>query len=61
MALCGEIDLNSFSFQRGRYMWTWMKTALISAWLVNLILVDAAKGDWKQDWEKTVAAAEKEG
>lgn len=60
MALCGEIDLNSFSFQRGRYMWTW-KTALISAWLVNLILVDAAKGDWKQDWEKTVAAAEKEG
>lgn len=61
MALCGEIDLNSFSFQRGHYMWTWMKTALISAWLVNLILVDAAKGDWKQDWEKTVAAAEKEG
>jgi iron(III) transport system substrate-binding protein len=61
MALCGEIDLNSFSFQRGHCMWTWMKTALISAWLVNLILVDAAKGDWKQDWEKTVAAAEKEG
>ena len=26
-----------------------------------MALADAAKGDWKQDWEKTVAAAEKEG
>ena len=42
-------------------MWAWMKAVLLGAWLLNLALADAANGDWKQDWEKTVAAAEKEG
>ncbi|HEY7321109.1 MAG TPA: extracellular solute-binding protein [Candidatus Binatia bacterium] len=42
-------------------MWTWVKAILLSAWLFNLAFVDTANGDWKQDWEKTVAAAEKEG
>ena len=34
---------------------------LIAVLLVNLIVVDRVRGDWKQDWDKTVAAAEKEG
>jgi iron(III) transport system substrate-binding protein len=34
---------------------------LLAVLLVNLIVVDRVRGDWKQDWDKTVAAAEKEG
>jgi len=38
-----------------------VKAGLLGAWLLNIALADVANGDWKQDWEKTVAAAEKEG
>ena len=39
-----------------------MKAGLLGAWLLHLVLADLPNGDWKtQDWEKTVAAAEKEG
>lgn len=34
---------------------------LLTALLINAALVGSAYGDWKQDWDKTVAAAEKEG
>ena len=34
---------------------------LIAVLLVNLIVVDRVRGAWKQDWDKIVAAAEKEG
>jgi iron(III) transport system substrate-binding protein len=34
---------------------------LLAVLLINLIVVDRVRGDWKQDWDKTVAAAEKEG
>jgi ABC-type Fe3+ transport system substrate-binding protein len=37
------------------------KGSLLSALLINVIVAASAYGDWKQDWEKTVAAAEKEG
>jgi hypothetical protein len=40
---------------------TSVKAGLLGVWLLNITLADAANGDWKQDWEKTVAAAEKEG
>ena len=40
-------------------MRTSVKAGLLGAWLLHLALADAANGDWKQDWEKTVAAAEK--
>lgn len=42
-------------------MRTSVKAGLLGVWLLNITLADAANGDWKQDWEKTVAAAEKEG
>jgi len=35
--------------------------SLLAVFLLNLIVVDRVRGDWKQDWDKTVAAAEKEG
>jgi ABC-type Fe3+ transport system substrate-binding protein len=38
-----------------------MKTSLPMVFLLNLLLAASAYGDWKEDWEKTVAAAEKEG
>ncbi|MGH7795562.1 MAG: ABC transporter substrate-binding protein [Candidatus Binatia bacterium] len=34
---------------------------LFAAFVLNAALVGSAYGDWKQDWERTVAAAEKEG
>jgi len=40
---------------------TSVKAGLLGAWLLNIALVNAVNGDWKQDWEKTVTAAEKEG
>ena len=42
-------------------MRTSVKACLLGAWLLSLALADAANGDWKQDWEKIVTAAEKEG
>jgi ABC-type Fe3+ transport system substrate-binding protein len=38
-----------------------MKAILLAILLLNVGLAASAYGDWKQDWEKTVAAAEKEG
>jgi len=35
--------------------------SLLAVFLLNLIVVDRVRGDWKQEWDKTVAAAEKEG
>ena len=37
------------------------RASLLAALLLNLVLVASVRGDWKQDWETTVAAAEKEG
>ena len=42
-------------------MSTATKTILLAVLLLNVFLAAHAYGDWKQDWEKTVAAAEKEG
>jgi iron(III) transport system substrate-binding protein len=38
-----------------------MKLSLFAALLLNLALALCVQADWKQDWDKTVAAAEKEG
>jgi hypothetical protein len=38
-----------------------LKASLLAALWLNLVLAASVRGDWKQDWEKTVAAAEKEG
>ena len=35
--------------------------SLLAVFLLDLIVVDRVRGDWKQDWDKTVAAAEREG
>jgi ABC-type Fe3+ transport system substrate-binding protein len=35
--------------------------SLFAALSLNVALAASVRGDWKQDWEKTVAAAEKEG
>jgi len=40
---------------------TALKASLLTALLLNVVLAASVRGDWKQDWEKTVAAAEKEG
>jgi iron(III) transport system substrate-binding protein len=40
---------------------TALKASLLAALLLNVALTAPVRGDWKQDWEKTVAAAEKEG
>jgi hypothetical protein len=40
---------------------TTVKASLLATLLLNVSLAVSARGDWKQDWEKTVAAAEKEG
>jgi iron(III) transport system substrate-binding protein len=40
---------------------TSVKATLLAALLLNTAVVAAVRADWKQDWEKTVAAAEKEG
>jgi iron(III) transport system substrate-binding protein len=37
------------------------KASFLAALLLNVTLAASVQGDWKQDWEKTVAAAEKEG
>ena len=42
-------------------MRTAAKASFLGAMLLNMALADSVNGDWKQDWEKTVAAAEKEG
>ena len=42
-------------------MRTAAKAGFLGALLLNMALADSVNGDWKQDWEKTVAAAEKEG
>ena len=42
-------------------MRTSMKASLLAGLLLNAALAASVHGDWKQDWEKTVAAAEKEG
>ena len=42
-------------------MGTATKTILLAVLLLNVFLAGSVHGDWKQDWEKTVAAAEKEG
>ena len=42
-------------------MKTAIKASLLAALLINALLAASAYGDWKQDWAKTVAAAEKEG
>lgn len=42
-------------------MRTAVKESLLVALFLNLMFTVSAQGDWKQDWEKTVAAAEKEG
>ena len=38
-----------------------MKASLFAGLLLNAVLAASVHGDWKQDWEKTLAAAEKEG
>jgi ABC-type Fe3+ transport system substrate-binding protein len=38
-----------------------VKASLLAVLLLNLALISPVHADWKQDWEKTVAAAEKEG
>jgi hypothetical protein len=38
-----------------------MKTSVLALLLGVIITASAAYGNWKQDWERTVAAAEKEG
>jgi ABC-type glycerol-3-phosphate transport system substrate-binding protein len=38
-----------------------LQASLLAVLLLNLIVADRVRGDWKQDWDKTVAAAEKEG
>jgi ABC-type glycerol-3-phosphate transport system substrate-binding protein len=40
---------------------TSVKASFLAALLLNVALAASVRGDWKQDWEKTVAAAEKEG
>jgi iron(III) transport system substrate-binding protein len=40
---------------------TSVKVSLLAALVLNIALAASVQGDWKQDWEKTVAAAEKEG
>jgi ABC-type Fe3+ transport system substrate-binding protein len=40
---------------------TALKTSLLAVLLLGLALDVSAGADWKQEWEKTVAAAEKEG
>ena len=40
---------------------TSLKVSLLAALVLNIALAASVQGDWKQDWEKTVAAAEKEG
>ena len=42
-------------------MRTSLKASLLAALLLNTSFVAAVHADWKQDWEKTLAAAEKEG
>ena len=37
------------------------RESLLAALFLSLVCVTSAQSDWKQDWEKTVAAAEKEG
>lgn len=54
-------DRRGSSFQRRCFVRTSVKAGLLGAWLLSLALADAANGDWKQDWEKIVTAAEKEG
>jgi ABC-type Fe3+ transport system substrate-binding protein len=38
-----------------------VKASLFAALLLNFVLASVVRADWKEDWEKTVAAAEKEG
>jgi iron(III) transport system substrate-binding protein len=38
-----------------------LKASLLAALWLNVVLAGSVHGDWKQDWERTVAAAEKEG
>ena len=38
-----------------------VKASLFAALLLNFLLASVVRADWKEDWEKTVAAAEKEG
>jgi iron(III) transport system substrate-binding protein len=40
---------------------TSLKASPLAALLLNVVLAASVQGDWKQEWEKTVAAAEKEG
>jgi iron(III) transport system substrate-binding protein len=40
---------------------TSLKASLLAALLLNAVFAVSVRADWKQDWEKTVAAAEKEG
>ncbi len=40
---------------------TSLKASLLGTLLLNISLAASVYGDWKQDWEKSVAAAEKEG
>ena len=42
-------------------MRTAIKASLLAALLLDVFFAAPAYCDWKQDWEKTVAAAEKEG
>ena len=42
-------------------MRTSLKASPLAALLLNVVLAASVQGDWKQEWEKTVAAAEKEG
>jgi hypothetical protein len=40
---------------------TSLKVSLITVLLLNCVVPASVYGDWKQEWERTVAAAEKEG
>ena len=42
-------------------MRTSLKASLLGTLFLNISLAASVYGDWKQDWEKSVAAAEKEG
>ena len=63
----GQSGLNSAWVDCGQEMKGWcsvkksVNANLLAILLLDVVFAMSVRADWKQDWEKTVAAAEKEG
>jgi iron(III) transport system substrate-binding protein len=56
-----EFSPHQKTFKEGCHVRSSLKASLLAALLLHVGLAASVRGDWKQEWEKTVAAAEKEG